>query len=342
MAVKTAGATYENIMRDLKQGKYAPIYILMGEESFYIDRITDFIAENALTPAERDFNQDIVFGADVKPAQIIDMARQYPMMSQRRVVIVKESQALRGVDVLEPYFLKPAASTVLVFCHKNGTVDRRKKIMTLAQSVGVVFESKKKKPQELPAFITEYLRSKGAAIDPKSAYIIADHIGADLNRLVSELDKLLISLPADNRRVTPEVVEREVGVSKDFNVFELRDAVINKNVFKANQIMKYFDSNPKSGSPYTAIPLLFSYFQNLMLAYYAPNRNNPTALAQFLGLKNSWGVKDYITGMRNFSGVKTMAIISKFREVDAKSKGLDNSSTSIGDLAKELLFFIMH
>lgn len=329
-------------MRDLKARKFLPIYILMGEESYYIDRIADYIAQTVLKPEERDFNQDIVFGADVKPAQIIDMARQYPMMSSHRVVIVKESQSLRGTDVLEAYFRKPASSTILVFCHKNGNIDRRKRIMTLAQSVGVVFESKKSKPSELPAFITNYLKARQAAIDPKSAYMIADHVGSDMNRLVSELDKVLISLPENNRRVTPEIVEREVGVSKDFNVFELRDAVINKNVFKANQIMKYFDSNPKSGSPYTAIPLLFNFFQNLMLAYYAPNRNNPQALAQFLGLKSAWAVKDYITGMKNFTGVKTMKIISKFREVDARSKGLDNASTSVGDLAKELLFFILH
>jgi len=172
--------------------------------------------------------------------------------------------------------------------------------------------------------------------------MVADHVGADLHRLTSELDKLLISLPENDRRVTPEIVEREIGVSKDFNAFELRSAIISRDVFKANQIINYFDSNPKSGSLFTLLPMLFTYFQNLMIAYYAPNRQNENELAKFLDLRGAWAAREYITGMRNYTGVKVMAIIEKFKEVDAKIKGLDNPSTPVGELMKELIFFILH
>ena len=172
--------------------------------------------------------------------------------------------------------------------------------------------------------------------------MIADHIGADLNRLTSELDKLGIALPEDDRRVTPEVVEKNIGVSKDFNAFELRGAIVNRDIFKANQIIKYFDNNPKAGTLYALLPLLFNYFQNLMLTYYAPDRNNQQALADFLELRNVWGVKDYMAGARNYSGKKVLQVLEKIRETDAKSKGLDNPNTSPGDLMKELIFFILH
>ena len=172
--------------------------------------------------------------------------------------------------------------------------------------------------------------------------MIAEHIGADLSRLISELEKVMISLPGDNRRITPDIVEREIGVSKDFNVFELKTAIIERNVFKANQIVKYFDKNPKAGSLFACLPLLYSYFQNLMVAFYAPDRNNDNNLAAFLDLKSVWCLKDYRTGMRNFTAMKTLQILSKLREIDAKSKGLDNQNTSTGDLMKELIFFILH
>ena len=172
--------------------------------------------------------------------------------------------------------------------------------------------------------------------------MIAEHIGADLNRLTSELDKVLISLPESDLRITPDIVERQIGVSKEFNGFELRNAIVNRDVFKANQIIQYFDKNPKAGSIFAFLPLLFSFFQNLLIAYYAPNKNNETEVAKFLDLKSVWGVKDFMVGMRNYSAMKTMHIIHKIREIDAKSKGLDNPNTPVGDLMKELIFFILH
>lgn len=343
MAEKKATVTFDAIMRDLKSGKYAPVYILMGDESYYIDRITDYIAENVLEPDDRDFNQTVVFGADTTAAQVVDMAKGYPVMpASHRVVIVKEAQGLKSLDALERYFEKPLASTLLVIAYKNGTIDRRKKVVGKAEAVGVVFESKKKRDYELPAFIETYLKKNHVAIDPKSAAMIAEHIGADLSRLISELDKVMISLPDDNRRVTPDIVEREIGVSKEFNIFELRTAIIERNVFKANQIVKYFDKNPKAGSLFSCLPLLYTFFQNLMVAFYAPDKNNDNNLAAFLELKSVWALKDYRVGMRNFSAMKTLQILAKIRETDAKSKGLDSLNTSTDDLMRELIFFILH
>ena len=172
--------------------------------------------------------------------------------------------------------------------------------------------------------------------------MIAENIGADLNRLMSELDKLVISLPENDRRVTPEIVEKNIGVSKDFNVFELRDAIVNRNVLKANRIIKYFDENKKAGSLFSYLPLLFTFFQNLMIAYYSPHKNDQQQLAADLELRNVWGVKDYMAGLRNYSGKKTLQILLKLRQIDAMSKGINNPSTPEGDLAKELIFFIMH
>jgi len=335
--------TYDSVMRDLKAGAYAPVYILMGEEGYFIDKISDFIAENALPKEARDFNQDVVFGSDVAPNRIVDMARQFPVMAERRVVIVKEAQNLKNWDRLEKYMEKPVRSTVLVLCHKNGSIDGRKKILPKAAAVGVVFESKKKRDYELPSFIEFYLKTQGkATIDAKATQMIADHIGADLSRLTSELDKLLLSLPESDRRITPDIVEQRIGVSKDFNAFEFRSAIVNRDVLKANRILDYFNKNPKSGGPFMLIPMLFSYFQNLLIAFYAPQPKTEESIARWLDLRSGWAARDYVTGMRNYSGVKVMQIITKIRETDAKSKGLDNPNTPVGELLRELVFFILH
>ena len=300
--------TFDSIMADLKARKFVPLYYLMGEEPYYIDRIAD-----------------VLFGSDVTGAQIADYARRYPMMAEYQVLIVKEAQNVKQTEALEKYFKSPMPSTILVMCHKNGTVDGRKRDYVKAiQSAGVLFESKKLRDRDLPAFIEGYLKRRQVSIDPKSTQMIADNIGSDLSRLTGELDKVVL------------------GVSKEFNGYELRDAIVNRNVYKANQIIKYFDENPKSGGLYSFLPLLFNYFQNLMIAYYAPNNQSQERVAEFLEIKQPWAAKIFMTGMRNYSGMKVMQIISKLREIDAKSKGLDNPNTSAGELMKELIFYILH
>ena len=340
---ETKNVTYSSIMKELQSGQYRPVYYLMGEESYYIDKICDYIAEHALQPEERDFNLTIMFGSDVNASQIADAARRYPMMADRQVVIVKEAQNLKNTEALEKYMKQPSTTTVLVICHKNGKIDGRKREYVKAiQQAGILFESQKLRERDLPAFIENFVKQKNASIDPKSTQLIAEAIGADLSRLVSELEKVLLGLPEGDKRITPQVVEDRIGVSKDFNGFELRDAIVNRNVFKANQIINYFDKNPKAGNIYSFLPMLFNYFQNLMIAFYSPNKGSQEAVANWLELKSPWAAKDYMTGMRNFTAMKTMQIISKLREIDAKSKGLDNPNTPPEELMKELIFYILH
>ena len=335
--------TYDSVMRDLEARHFFPLYYLMGDESYYIDKISNWIAENVLQPEERDFNQTVLFGSDVTASQIVDAAKRYPMMSEYQVLIVKEAQNIKNTEPLEKYFKAPMPSTILVMCHKNGFVDGRKKEYVKAiQQAGVLFESRKLRERDLPAFIEGYLQAKNVTIDPKSTQLIADSIGADLSRLVGELDKVLLSLPQEDRRVTPQVVEDQIGVSKDFNGYELKDAIVNRNIFKANQIVKYFDENPKAGSIYFFLPLLFNYFQNLMLAHYCPQKNSQDRVAKWLDLGKEWLAKEYMTGMKHYSAMKVMQILSKIREIDAKSKGLDNPNTPPGELMRELIFFILH
>ena len=343
MAEKKQGVSYESVMKDLKARNFSPVYLLMGDESYYIDKICDYLMEHALQPEERDFNQVVLFGSpSVTAVQVVDQCKGYPMMAEHRVVILKEAQNLKNFEALDKYLENPVKSTILCVCYKNGTLKSPKTLLTKVAQTGVLLESKKMKDYQLAGFIEKYLKVHNTTIEPKATQMIAEHIGPDLHRLTSELDKVLISLSENDRRVTPEIVEREIGVSKDFNVFELRNAIINKDVFKANQIVQYFDNNPKSGGAFSLLPLLFSYFQNLMLAYYAPNKQNETELAKFLDLKSTWGVRDYTTGMRNYNGMKVMQIIAKMKEVDAKMKGFNNPNTSAGELMQELIFFILH
>lgn len=283
MAEKKQGVSYESVMKDLKARNFSPVYLLMGDESYYIDKICDYLMEHALQPEERDFNQVVLFGSpSVTAVQVVDQCKGYPMMAEHRVVILKEAQNLKNFEALDKYLENPVKSTILCVCYKNGTLKSPKTLLTKVAQTGVLLESKKMKDYQLAGFIEKYLKVRNTTIEPKATQMIADHIGPDLHRLTSELDKVLISLSENDRRVTPEIVEREIGVSKDFNVFELRNAIINKDVFKANQIVQYFDNNPKSGGAFSLLPLLFSYFQNLMLAYYAPNKQNETEL------ENSW------------------------------------------------------
>ena len=335
--------TYESVMHDLQQRKFRPVYYLMGDEPYYIDKISDWIAENVLQPEGRDFDQTVLFGSDVNASQIVDAARRYPMMSEYQVLIVKEAQNVKNVEALEKYMKAPMPSTILVLCHKNGTIDGRKREYVKAiQQAGILFESKKLRERDLPGFIERYLKAQEASIDTKSTQMIAEAIGADLSRLTGELDKVLLSLPEQDRRVTPQVVEDQIGVSKDYNAFELRDAIVNRNIEKANRIIKYFDENPKAGGLYALLPMVFNYFQNLMLAFYCPQKGSQEALAKWLDMKSPWGARDYLTGMQNYSGMKVMQIISKIREIDAKSKGLDNPNTPPGELMRELIFFTFH
>jgi len=338
---KPAGITYEQIVREVRAGDIKPIYFLMGEESYYIDHVADFIVNTLLTPEERDFNLVTFFGADTAVETVITAARAYPMGAQRLVVLVKEAQSMKHIDRLELYLRQVQPSTVLVICYKNGSLDRRLKVAALIQKEGVLFESKKLYDSQLPPFVRDYLKRRHVAVAQGAAEMVAEYVGADLNRLASELDKLVLALPQGEKTVTPELVRQQIGISKNFNIFELQDALGTKDVLKVNRILKYFDSNPKENPIQMVLPALFRYFSNLMLAYYSPDKSEH-GIATWLNMTD-WQVrKNVMPGMRLYTGVKVMNILSEIRRTDGRAKGVGNPSTSNGDLMRELMYFVLH
>lgn len=333
--------TCEDILKELRAKQYRPIYYLMGDEPYYIDLIADYIADNVLTETEKEFNQTVVYGADVDIATVINAAKRYPMMSEHQVVIVKEAQNIRNMEELSYYLQKPLLSTILVICHKHGVLDRRKKLAAEIEKSGFLYESKKVKEAQLPAFITAYMKRRGIDLEAKAVAMLADFVGTDLSRLTGELEKLIITLPKGQTRITPEQIERNIGISKDYNNFELRSAIVEKDILKANKIIKYFEENPKTNPIQMTLSLLFGFFSNLMLAYYAPEKSEQ-GIANFVGLKSSWQSREYLSAMRKYSGIKTMQIIGEIRYADAKSKGVGNPSLGDGDILRELVFKILH
>ena len=333
--------TYEEIARNLKNKIYAPVYFLMGEEDYYIDRIADYILEHVLTETEKEFNQTVLYGSDTDIATVINAAKRYPMMSKYQVLVVKEAQNLKNLEELSYYLKKPMPSTILVICYKHGSLDKRKKLTVELDKAGVLFESKKLKDAQLPGFITSYLKRKQVEIEPKASEMMAEFVGTDLNRMAGELEKLIITLPKGQRRITPEQIERNIGISKDFNNFELRNALIEKDVFKTNQIVKYFEENPKNNPLQVTLAVLFNFFSNLMLAYYAPEKNEQGIAAQ-LSLRSPWQARDYQAAMHRYTGVKVMRIIEAIRQCDVRSKGVGNASISDGELLRELVYLILH
>lgn len=342
MAEKAFSATFAQVMEDMRAGKFAPVYLLVGEEPYYIDKVTDYIAENVLREEERDFNQLVLYGLDTNPVQVMDAAHAAPMMAEHQVVIVREAQLMKDIDKLEKYFKSPVKSTILVICYKKEYKPTKKGWAAEVEKCGVILNSPKLKENAIPDFVTTYLKEKGATIDNKALAMVADHIGPDLSRLAGELDKLLIPLSDNNRHIVPEFVEEQIGISKDFNPYELRDALVRKDVMKANRIVKYFDKNPKAGNVHSLTPMLFNYFQNLMLAHYCPKKTNGWELASWLGLKGEWAARDYVSGVRTFNAMKTMQILTMLRTTLAKSNGLGNKSATDGDLLQELIYFILH
>lgn len=333
---------YLEILKDIRNKNFKPVYFLMGEESYFIDLITDAIIENALTDDERDFNQTIMYGSDVDNyATVVNAAKRYPMMAQRQLVVVKEAQQISNIELLSFYLKQPLASTILVINHKHGVV-KSKKLLSEVEQVGVLYESKKLYDNQLPAFINNYVAASGRTIENKAMQMIADFIGSDLNRLTSELDKLRISMGEANTRITSDDVERNVGVSKDFNNFELLNAIVTRNVVKANQIVNYFERNPKSNPFVVTISVLFGFFSNLMIAYFATDKSEQ-GLMQELKLRSTFQARDYVTAMRNYNAFKCIDVIALLRQYDARSKGIGaTSNTTEGELLREMVYKIMH
>ncbi len=332
--------SFENIITQISRKEFKPIYLLMGEESFYIDRITDAILANALDESERDFNEIIRYGADMTVEAIINEARFYPSFAQYRVVVIKEAQEVKKLEELVNYVQKPLPSTILVINYKHGTIDGRKKLAAEVEKHGILFESKKVYDNQLPSWINGFVEKKGLKIDPKASIMLADFIGSDLNRIAGELEKLIITIPGNQLRITPELVERNIGISKEYNNFEFLKSIIQRDILKANRIAHYFENNPKNNPLNVTLIVLYNYFSNLMLCHYLPNKNEGGVMQ---GLKiPAFQAKDYLFGLKSFSPYKTMEIVSLIRECDAKFKGIGNSNSSGGDLLKVLLFKMLH
>ena len=331
---------YSQIITDLKNKKYSPVYFFEGEEPFFMDRISDFILENVLTEDEKGFNQTILYGKDLSLDSIMTAAKRFPMMAERQVVVIREAQNIKNIEDLAHYVEKPMRSTILVFNYKYKTIDKRKKLYKALQKNGVYLESKPLYENQVPAWISKYLKEKNLGIDPRAAQMITDFVGSDLQRIVNELEKVTISL-VPGTSIMPEDVEKNIGISKEFNTFELQNALGNKDILKSNRIINYFIDNEKLHPLTVIIGMLVTYFRKLLIYHSIENKNDRTAVAQKLGV-NPFFINDYVSAARNYSLDKAVLIISMMREYDLRSKGARGGSTSNGDLLKELVFKILH
>jgi len=328
------------IINDIKAGNIKPIYFLMGDEPYYIDKISEFIEESILTDDEKGFNQMILYGRDSTIEDIVSNAKRYPMMAERQVVIVREAQDLvKTIDKLESYAEQPQPSTVLVFAYKYKTLDKRKKLIKLLSKNGVVFESKKMYDNQVGTWITRVLQGKGYGIEPKANAMLVEFLGNDLSKISNELNKLAIILPKGHI-ITAIDIEVNIGFSKDFNVFELQNALASRNQLKAYQIAQYFSDNPKDNPMILTTALLFAFFVKV-LKYHGLKDKNPKTVAPTLGV-SPFHLKDYDAALRNYPMKKVSAIIATLRDTDAKSKGIGAQSMSTHDLLKEMLVKIFN
>jgi DNA polymerase-3 subunit delta len=340
MAKKAGGISYEEIVRQVRAGDFKPVYYLMGDEPYYIDRVSDYIVEQALKEEERDFNLTILYGPQTTGEEVVNAAKRYPMMAERQVVVVREAQSLEHREMLSYYVQKPLASTVLIICHKNGTLDRRTNLAKEIQKAGIIFESNKLYDRELPGFVSSYVKRKGVEIAPDACLILCEHVGADLSRLAGELDKLIVAV-GEGHRIDAQAIQDNIGISKEYNSFELTTALSMKDVVKANKIVKYFDSNPKNFALQPTLSTIFKFYSDLMLAYYSPVKTEQ-GIADWLG-QTTWQVrKNILPAMRLYTATKVFNIIGEIRRTDGASKGVGGQKTSDGDLLKELVYQILH
>ena len=328
------------IINEIKAGNIKPIYFLMGEEPYYIDKLTEYIEENVLQEHERDFNQTVLYGRDVTIEDIIGSAKRYPMMAERQVVIVKEAQELvKTIDKLESYAENFQKSTVLVIAYKYKTLDKRKKLVKLLDKIGVVFESKKLYENQVGTWIQRVLQGKGYSIEPKAIAMLVEFLGNDLSRISNELNKLQIILPKGHT-ISAKDIEINIGYSKDFNVFELQNAIGTKNQLKAYKIAQYFADNPKDNPMIVTTSLVFSYFVKV-LKYHGIKDKNPKNVVAILGI-SPFFLKDYDVALKNYPMKKVSAIVANLRDIDVKSKGVGANSLSNHDLLKEMLVTIFN
>lgn len=330
----------KQLVTDIKNKNLKPIYFLMGEEAYYIDKISDFIEDNVLTEDERGFNQMVLYGRDVSVDDIVSNAKRYPMMAEYQVVIVKEAQDLsRSIEKLVDYAKLPQPSTILVMNYKYKTIDKRKSLYKELKKTGVVYESKKLYENQVADWIRRVLSGQEYTIAPKAAQMLVEFLGTDLSKINNELEKLQIILPKGTQ-ISPEHIEENIGISKDYNNFELRKAIGERNVLKAHQIVNYFAENPKDNPMVVTVSLLFNFFSQL-LHFHGLNDKSPRSVASALKI-NPYFVNEYIEAARNFPMKKVSSVVATLRDFDVKSKGVGANAVPQGDLLKELIVKIMN
>lgn len=343
---RDAAAKYEQIISDLKKKIYRPVYLLMGDETYYIDAVSTYIADNVLTDSERTFNQVIMYGKDVDARTIVFAAARPPMMANYQIVIVREAQNIKKLDDLEGYLKAPLASTILVICYKGKTVDRRTKVYKEIEKNGEILETVKLYENEIPAWVTTYLKTKGCTIDPAAAAILADFIGNDLSRIANELDKLFTLLPVGSTKITAEHIEQNIGISKEYNTFELNKAIVKKDTLKAYRIIDYFSKNPSDNPLVVTISALFMQFSKLLKLQMLKRKHAgkpipPAEIASVAGIE-PYFVKEYEEAATKYPAAKVVKIIELLREYDMRSKGWGNAGTPDSELLRELVFKIMN
>ena len=344
-ATKVKNLTHQQIIKDLKAGQYKPLYFLMGEETYYIDKITEVIEKDILEESERDFNLSIIYGRDADIHTILATAKEFPMMAERRVVIVKEAQYINRFNtdaVLQPlndYAANPSPTTILCFCYKGKKLDKRKTVAKTLQKTGILFESKKLYDNKVPEWITTNLKSHGHDIGPLAAAMLSEYLGNDLNKIENELEKLFLNLP-QGAEVISDHIEKYIGISKDYNSFELQDALGKKDIPRANRIVMHFGQNQKEHPMVLTIGFLYTFYSKLLVLHGLKDKSqNNVATALKI---HPFFAKDYQMAARNYGPNKTIEAISLLREYDLKSKGVDNVTTTPGDLLKELVYRLMH
>lgn len=340
--------TFNQILTDLQNKKYAPVYFLHGDESYYIDKISSYIQEHVLDESEKAFNLHVVYGKDIDRTALIALARRYPMMAERQVVIVREAQDIKNLvpkseaekekDILLEYITNPAPTTVLVFCHKYKTIDKRTRLAKAIEKSAVLFESRKLYDNKIPDWITDYVHNRKYRIGPRNAVMLSEFLGNDLAIISNELEKLMLNVTAGTE-ITDTHIEMYIGISKDYNNFELQNALGNKDVLKANRIISYFASNPKDNPLVVTLGTLFSYFSKILI-YHSLKEKNRATVASSLGI-NPYFADEYMNAAKKYPREKVHSIIADLHQYDLKSKGVDSNAED-GELLRELVFKILH
>jgi len=337
--------THQSILQQLKNNQYAPVYFLQGEETYYIDQVSDYIEANALEEESKSFNQIITYGKETDLQTVLTLAREFPMMAERRVVIVKEAQELpsinkqQGEKLISNYLENQQTSTVLVFCHKYKSLDKRKKISIALRKHAIVLDAKKMYDNQLPEWVGAYIKEKGRKIEQKAIFVIVENIGNNITRIANEIDKMLSNLDG-NVEVTSDDVYKNIGISKEYNVFELQKAMAYKNILKANQIIHYFESDPKSNPLIPIISLLFSFYTKILLVHHTKDKSE-RGVASALKV-NPFFVKEYIMAAKNYPPGQAIQKIGFIKDADLQSKGVGQVSMKEGAILKELIFKLLH